>query len=60
MMGNRFLMGEAADHRKCKVTGRTATTDSAFFAAFGRYFESDPMTVAEFKAFSNDDLPLPK
>jgi hypothetical protein len=58
-LANRFLMGEAASHRKCKVTGKTATTYSAFFAAFGRYYESDPMTVAEFRAFNNDDLPLP-
>jgi hypothetical protein len=35
-------------------------TYAAFFFAFGRYFESDPMTTAEFRAFKDDDLPVPK
>jgi hypothetical protein len=59
-LANRFLMGEAADHRICKVTGKTATTYSAFFAAFGRFYESDPMTEAEFRRFNINDLPPPK
>jgi hypothetical protein len=59
-LANRFFMGEAADYRRCEVTGKTATTYSAFFAAFGRYCESDPTTVAEFKSFDVNDLPLPK
>jgi hypothetical protein len=42
------------------VTGKTATTYSAFFFAFGRYYEADAMTVAEFRAFKDDELPPPK
>jgi hypothetical protein len=52
-------MGEPADHRRCKITNKVIPTYSAFFAAYGRYFESDPMTMPEFRAFKNEDLPLP-
>jgi hypothetical protein len=56
-LANRFLLGEPASHRKCKITKKTMPTYSAFFFAFGRYYESDPMTVAEFRAFKEKDLP---
>jgi hypothetical protein len=55
-----FLVGEPSSHRKCKVTGYIAPTYAAFFNAFGRYFEGDDMTSAEFKAFDINDLPVPK
>jgi hypothetical protein len=58
-VGKGFLVGEPADHRKCKITGKTAATYAAFFNAFGRYFEGDPMTISEFVSFDINDLPLP-
>lgn len=58
-LANRFLVGEAASHRKCKITKTVMPTYSAFFFAFGRYYESDPMTTAEFRAFKDADLPVP-
>lgn len=57
---NRYLVGEPSSHRRCKITKTTCPTYAAFFFAFGRYFESDPMTVSEFRAFKDNDLPLPK
>ena len=48
---------EYLSRRKCKVTGQTAPTFAAFFHAFGRYYEGDPMTMEEFKAFNTADLP---
>jgi hypothetical protein len=32
---------------------------AAFFFAYGRYFESDPMTTTSF-VFKDSDLPLPR
>jgi hypothetical protein len=58
-LANRFLVGDPADHRRCTITKKVMPTYSAFFFAFGRYFESDPMTTAEFRAFKDDDLPVP-
>jgi hypothetical protein len=58
-LANRFLVGEPADHRRCKLTKKVMPTYSAFFFAYGRYFESHPMTMPEFRAFKDDDLPLP-
>jgi hypothetical protein len=58
-LANRFLVGEPADHRRCTITKTVMPTYSAFFFAFGRYFESDPMTTAEFRAFKDENLPLP-
>jgi hypothetical protein len=34
-------------------------TYSAFFFAYGRYFESDPLTMPEFRAVKDSDMPLP-
>jgi hypothetical protein len=59
-LANRFLLGEPADHRRCAITKKVMPTYSAFFFAYGRYFESDPMTMAEFRAFKDEDLPAPK
>jgi len=59
-LANRFLMGEPSDYRKCTISNKVLPTYSAFFAAFGRYYESDPMTEPEFRAFKNDALPPPK
>jgi hypothetical protein len=59
-LANRFLVGEPASHRKCTITKKVMPTYAAFFFAFGRYFECDPMTTAEFRAFKDDDLPVPK
>jgi hypothetical protein len=42
-------MGEPADHRRCKI--------AKMFPTY--YYESDPMTVEEFKTFDIKDLPLP-
>ena len=56
-LANRFLMGEPADHRRCTITKKVLPTYSAFFFAYGKYYESDPMTVPEFRAFKVEDLP---
>jgi hypothetical protein len=56
-LANRFLMGEPADHRRCTITKKVSPTYSAFFFAYGKFYESDPMTVPEFKAFKVEDLP---
>jgi hypothetical protein len=56
-LANRFLVGEPADHRRCKITKKVLPTYAAFFFAYGRYYESDPMTVPEFRAFKVEDLP---
>jgi hypothetical protein len=55
--GKGFLVGEPHDHRKCTITGKIAPTYAAFFAAFGKYYEGDPMTVVEFVHFDVKDLP---
>jgi hypothetical protein len=44
-------------HRRCKITNQVMPTYSAFFNAFGKFYEGDPMTVAEFRAFKVKDLP---
>lgn len=59
-LANRFLKGEASHHRMCKITKKLVPVFHAYFFAFGRYFESDPMSYEEFKAFKSTDLPLPK
>jgi hypothetical protein len=56
-LANRFLMGEPADHRRCTITKKVLSTYSAFFFAYGKYYENDPMTVPEFRAFKVEDLP---
>jgi hypothetical protein len=33
---------------------------SAYFAAFGRFYDADPMSFAEFRAFDVNTLPAPK
>jgi len=55
-VGKGFLVGESHDHRKCKITGKIAPTYAAFFAAFGKYNEGDPITVVEFVHFDVEDL----
>ncbi|MBR1146689.1 hypothetical protein [Bradyrhizobium sp. AUGA SZCCT0431] len=55
-----FLLGEPADHRKCKVTGNIMPTYTPFVYAFGRYYEGSPMTAREFRQFNVNDLPPPK
>jgi hypothetical protein len=54
-----FLAGHPHGHRECLVTGQVLPTYAAFFYGFGRYYEGDPMTVPEFRAFKRDDLPFP-
>jgi hypothetical protein len=56
-LANRFLVGEPADHRRCKITNKVLPTYSAFFFAYGKFYESDPMTMPEFRAFKNEELP---
>ena len=56
-LANRFLMGEPADHRRCTITKKVLPAYSAFFFAYGKFYESDPMTVPEFRAFKVEDLP---
>jgi hypothetical protein len=56
-LANRFLVGEPADHRRCKITRKVLPIYSAFFFAYGKFYESDPMTVPEFRAFKVEDLP---
>jgi hypothetical protein len=52
-----FLVREM--HRTCTVTGQVLPTYAAFFHGFGRYYEGDPMTLPECRAFKSDDLPFP-
>jgi hypothetical protein len=48
--GPGFLFGEAYDHRKCTVTGKTLPRYHAFKEIGGRYFISRrPLTLPEFK-----------
>ena len=56
-LANRFLVGEPADHRRCKITNKMLPTYSAFFFAYGKFYQSDAMTVPEFRAFKVEDLP---
>jgi hypothetical protein len=56
-VGKGFLVGESHDHRKCKITGKIAPTYAAFSAAFSKYYEGQPITVAEFVHFDVKDLP---
>jgi hypothetical protein len=56
-LANRFLVGEPASHRRCTITKKVMPTYSAFFFAYRRYYESDPMTIPEFRAFKDEDLP---
>jgi hypothetical protein len=56
-LGKGFLVGEPHDHRRCKITKKVMPTYAAFFNAFGKYYEGDPMTMAEFRAFKAEDLP---
>jgi hypothetical protein len=59
-LANRFLMGEPSDHRRCKITKNFLPVYAAFVFAFGRYYEGSPMTTHEFRAFKDDELPLPR
>jgi hypothetical protein len=52
-------LDEPHGHRTCTVTGQVLPTYAAFFHGFGRYYEGDPMTLPEFRAFKRDELPLP-
>jgi hypothetical protein len=56
---NRFLIGEPADHRHCKILKKIVPVYTAYFAAFGRFYEADPMSFAEFRRFDINDLPPP-
>jgi hypothetical protein len=55
-----FLVGEPFDHRRCKIIKKVLPTYTAFFFAFRRFYEGDPMTEPEFHAFNVNDLPVPK
>lgn len=49
--GFGFLVGEAYDHGKCKLTGRIAPRYAAFVDVNGQFFESiEPLTVWEWQA----------
>jgi hypothetical protein len=56
-LGKGFLVGEPHDHRRCKITNQVMPTYTAFFNAFGKFYEGDPMTVKEFEAFKVENLP---
>jgi hypothetical protein len=58
-LANRFLIGEPADHRHCKILKKIVPVYAAYFAAVGRFYE-DPMSFAEFRKFDINDLPAPK
>jgi hypothetical protein len=58
-LGKGFLVGEPHDHRRCRVSRKVMPTYAAFAYAFGRYYEGDPMTFAEFQTFDVNDLPVP-
>jgi hypothetical protein len=49
-LGYGFLVGEPYDHRRCTITNHVMPTYAAFFNAFGKFYEGDPLTVAEFRA----------
>jgi hypothetical protein len=55
--GFGFLVGEAADHRKCKISGQFAPRYDAFIEINGRFFESvDPITVLEWMAIKHSEI----
>lgn len=56
-LANRFLIGEPADHRRCTITKKVLPTYSASSLRTASYYESDPMTVPEFRALKVKDLP---
>jgi hypothetical protein len=58
-LGKGFLVGEPHDHRRCRVSRKVMPTYAAVAYAFGRYYEGDPMTFAEFQTFDVNDLPVP-
>ena len=48
--GGAFLVGEASDHRPCRVTGRVLADHAAFFQVGGRHFEaSEALTRPEWE-----------
>jgi hypothetical protein len=50
-----FLVGEACDHRVCKVTHQVRARYDALIEYKGKCWENtEPMTVPEFNAFSPD------
>lgn len=52
-----FLLGEAADHRTCTVTGRVAERFSAFVRIDGKFYESvQPLTVVEYRRVTRQDV----
>jgi hypothetical protein len=59
-LNNRFLIGEVADHRHCTILKKIVPVYTAYFAAFGRFYEADPMSFAEFRRFNINDLPAPQ
>jgi hypothetical protein len=46
-----FLVGEPFDHRRCSVTHGMRASFAAFVQHEGKFFEGDPMTAPEFRAF---------
>lgn len=51
MQRGGFLVGEASDHRPCRVSKQTAATYAAFVRVGDSFFEAtEPMTIAEFRA----------
>ena len=51
MSGDGFLVGEAYDHRECRLTRKIAPTFTAFIRDGEEFFKADqPLTIAEFKA----------
>lgn len=55
-LGYGFLVGEPSSHRRCTVTGQIAPDFAAFFSHKGKFYESDPLTFAEFRAFDVNTL----
>ena len=63
MQHNGFLLGEPYDLRTCQVTGKLQNTYAAFvettgdrWAEDGKFWEHEPMTVAEFKAVNPREI----
>ena len=52
-----FLVGEGQNERRCEQTWKLDVTFVVFFEKDGEYYESDPMTVAEWTAFDLNTVP---
>lgn len=50
MRNHAFLLGEADSFKRCSETGKVAPSYRPFFEIDGKFFEANPVTIAEFGA----------